>query len=198
VEVSAQESALDNVEIALVEQLHLGHVARRTGDAHAMVPWQAHPCRDGYAAIIGGPVRRWPDAARLFEDAGLLDERFRGMAGRMKHRAEFETRLRAWLARHGKEEVYRAGQARGVAFGYVATVPEAYASPQHRARGFFAPAEPHPEMGAQPHCGPPVALGPRSWRGGRAPLLGEHTGAVLGEIGYTPEDVARFARDGVV
>jgi crotonobetainyl-CoA:carnitine CoA-transferase CaiB-like acyl-CoA transferase len=198
VEVSAQESALDNVEIALAEQLRLGHGARRTGDAHAMVPWQAYPCRDGYAAVIGGPLRRWPEAARLFGDAGLLDEPFRGMAGRMKHRAEFERRLRASLMRRGKEEVYRAGQARGVAFGYVATVPEAGASPQHRARGFFAPAEPHPEVGAQTHCGPPFALGPGSWRRGRAPLLGEHTAAVLEEIGYTPEGVARLARDGVV
>ena len=179
VEVSAHESALDNVEIALAEALAGGPAPRRTGDAHTMVPWQSYPCRDGHAAIIGGPVRRWLPAIDLFEEPRLGEERFRHMAGRIRHRQAFEALITPWLARHGKRDVYHAGQRRGLAWGYLASLPEAAASPQHAARGFFAPAEPHPVVGAPAHAGPPFTLGPGSWRTGRAPLLGEHTEAIL-------------------
>lgn len=199
VEVAAQESALDNVEIALAEHLHHGSSARRSGDAHAMVPWQAHPCRDGQAAIIGGPIRRWLAAAPMFEEPRLMEEPFRGMGGRIKNRKDFEALLKPWLARHDKADVYRMGQERGLAFGYLATLAEAFASPQHRARGFFKPVEPHPEVGAQVHAGPPFTLGAGTWRAGRAPLLGEHTDAVLREMaGASDADLARWRETGVI
>src|SRR5579871_5808423 len=59
VDVSIQESGLGNIEVALAEYLHAGKKANRTGDEHPLVPWKLYPCKDGYAAIIGGPMRHW-------------------------------------------------------------------------------------------------------------------------------------------
>jgi len=196
VEVSIHESALDNVEIALVEALHLGVVARRTGDRHAMVPWQCYPCRDGQVAIIGGPVRRWLGALDLFGTPELGAPRFRHMRDRIARREEFERLLTASLARRDKREVWQEGQARGVAFGYLADLGDALGSPQLRARGFFQPSAAHPEVGVHEHAGPPFRLGP--WRPGRAPRLGEHTDAVLRELGHAPARVAAWRAEGVV
>ncbi len=199
VEVSAHESALENVEIALAEALHGGHPARRAGDAHTMVPWQSYPCRDGHAAVIGGPVRRWLAATDLFGEPRLGEEPFRHMAGRIKHRREFEALIAPWLARQGKRDVYHAGQKRGLAWGYLATLEEAAASPQHAARGFFAPGSPHPVVGAPAQAGPPFMLGPGTWRTGRAPLLGEHTDAILtGDLGHGSAIVADLRARGIV
>jgi crotonobetainyl-CoA:carnitine CoA-transferase CaiB-like acyl-CoA transferase len=198
VEVSIQESGLENVEVALTEHLHLGRTARRSGDQHTMVPWQCHPCADGQAAIMGGPVRRWLAGARMFDEPRLLEEPFRDMAGRMKHRAEFESLLRPWLARHSKVDIYHAGQRHGLAFGYLATLAEAFASPQHRARQFFTGTDPHPEVGSYTVSRPPFRMAetppPR-----RAPLLGEHNDLVFGEeMGYAAADLDRLRGAGVI
>ena len=55
---------------------------------------------------------------------------------------------------------------------------------------------PHPEVGETEMVNVPVRLGDRPgkvWR--RAPLLGEHTEEVLGEVGYSPEEIAAMKRN---
>jgi crotonobetainyl-CoA:carnitine CoA-transferase CaiB-like acyl-CoA transferase len=198
VEVSIQESALENVEVHLAENLHLGQTARRTDDEHAMVPWQCHPCKDGRAAIVGGPIRRWLKAAPLFEEPRLVDEPFRDMGGRIKNRRAFEGLIAPWLSSHGKEEIFHAGQKRGLAFGYLATLAEAMRSPQHQARGFFRTVE-HPECGELTLCGPPFRVERDGWTDARAPLLGEHSDEVLeGLLRRTPGDIAALRAEGVL
>ncbi len=198
VDVSIQESALDAIEINLVEYLHEGKVATRTGDEHPLVPWKLYPCADGYAAVIGGPVRRWLRAAPLFEEPRLLEPRYAHMRDRLRHRAEVDALLTPWLKRQTRRDVYHAGQSRGLAFGYVATLAEVMASPQHAARGYFEPTD-HPEVGRHAYCGALFRPARTPWRPGRAPLLGEHTAAVYREVlGLGPEDLARLAREGVV
>lgn len=197
VDVSIQEAALDNIEVALAEYLHGGKVANRSGDEHALVPWKLYPCRDGYAAVIGGPMRHWPDAAGMFEEPRLLEPRFRHMGGRMTHREEVGEYMQPWLSRHGKKEVYAAGQQRRLAFGYLATAEDVMQSPQHAARDFFVDID-HPATGRQRYCGAPFRSSETCWRSERAPLLGEHTDEVLGSLGYAAEDVVRLREQGVV
>lgn len=198
VEVSVQESALDNVEIHLAEHLHAGKTAKRNDDAHAMVPWQCHPCRDGHAAVIGGPIRRWLPALDLFDEPRLSEPRFRDMGGRIKHRGEFEPLLRPWLERTDGRDVFREGQRRGLAFGYLRRMDEVAACEQHAARDYF-------EAVAQ-RDGSSLRM-PRAPFGGeaarsanrRAPSLGEHTRAVLGDVlGRSEAEIARLVADGVV
>jgi crotonobetainyl-CoA:carnitine CoA-transferase CaiB-like acyl-CoA transferase len=197
-DVSIQESAIDNIEVSLVEHLHLGKVARRRGDEHPLVPWQLYPCRDGYAAVIGGPVRHWLQAAVLFEEPRLLQEPYRHMSGRMEHREEVRALIRPWLNRHGKTEVYHAGQARRLAFGYLAALPEVLDSPQHRARGFFVEID-HPSAGRHRYCGPPFRLSETPWHADRAPLLGEHTDEVYSTLlGYDDERLSALREEGVI
>jgi len=199
VEVSMQESALENVEIQLAEYLHEGKVARRKGNEHPLVPWRTYPCRDGYAAVIGGPLRHWAKAAEMFEDPRLLEPKLRQAAGRIEHRAEVESLLRPWLARHGKKDVYHMGQARGLAFGYVADLKDALESPQHRARGFFVDTDEHPEVGRLRVCGAPFLVRGADWTVGRAPLLGEHTAEVLtGCLGLSDDGIATLRERNVL
>ncbi len=198
IDLSIQESAIENIEIALTEYLHDGRIANRSGDEHPLVPWHLYPCEDGFAAVIGGPIRHWLGAATLFEEPRLLEDRLHHMADRMKHRQEVKDYLRPWLAKHKKKEIYEAGQNRGLAFGYLASAEDVLKSPQHEARGFFTEIN-HPVTGPQRYCGSPFRSSVTSWRSDRAPLLGEHTEQIMiGSLGYTKDDVLRFRSQQIV
>lgn len=198
VDVSIQECALDNIEVALIEHLHLKRTPTRKNDRHAMVPWELYPCRDGRAAVIGGPIRHWLRSLDLYEEPALANEKFRHAVGRIEHRDEFEALLQPWLTAHAKNEIFHAGQARKLAFGYLAGLEEALASPQHESRRFFVDVD-HPAVGRGRYCGAPFRLSKTPWQSSRAPLLGEHNEAVLGgNLACPSEQLRRSPGEGVL
>jgi crotonobetainyl-CoA:carnitine CoA-transferase CaiB-like acyl-CoA transferase len=198
IDLSILETVVDNIEIALIEHLHEGTLPCRKNDKHTMVPWELYPCADGEVAVIGGPYRHWLQAAEMFEEPRVFEEKFREAMGRIEHRDEFEPLLRPWLEGQGKREVFHEGQARGLAFGYLADLDEALANPQHDARGFFVEVE-HPVVGAHRYCGAPFKLSETEWQSRRSPLLGEDTESVLVErLGYDQSELARLKSEGVI
>ena len=198
IDVSIHESALGNIEISLAEFLHLGRVAKRSGDKHPLVPWQLYPCKDGHAAVIGGPVRHWLPAVPMFDEPRLFDEKYRHMSGRMQHREEVDDLLKPWLSKHRKREIYYEGQRRHLAFGYLATLAEVEESPQLNSRGYFVDVE-HPVSGKQKHCGPAFRMSAIDYKTIRAPLLGEHTEEILcGYLGYSRERLEALSHAGVI
>jgi crotonobetainyl-CoA:carnitine CoA-transferase CaiB-like acyl-CoA transferase len=198
VEVSVQESAIDLIEVAMVEYLHKGNVAKRKGNDHTLVPWQLYPCRDGYAAVIGGPIRHWLKAADLFEEPRLLDDKYQHITDRIRHRVEVRGFLQPWLSRNSKKEVFETGRARDLAFSYLADLDEVMDYPQHRARGYFVAID-HPEVGSHLYCGPPFRSNAFVPRAARAPLLGEHNREVYGEIlQFSEEGIEQLREEGVI
>jgi crotonobetainyl-CoA:carnitine CoA-transferase CaiB-like acyl-CoA transferase len=196
VDVSIQEACLDNIEIAMAEYLHRGIIAKRRKDRHALVPWELYPCQDGYAAIIGGPVRHWLPAVDLFEEPRLAEQRYAHMADRIARRDEVETLLQRWVGQRKKKDIYRAGQARRLAFGYLASPGDVLESPQHRARGYFVDVD-HPVVGRHSCCGAPFQMGETPWRSMRAPLLGEHNEDVYSDT-LTQDAIERLKSEGVI
>jgi crotonobetainyl-CoA:carnitine CoA-transferase CaiB-like acyl-CoA transferase len=140
-DLAISEAALDLFEVAIAEYIHLGKVPRRNGDDHAMVPWRSYPCKDGYAVIIGGPPRRWPEAAKVFGDPRLASFEFAHMGVRIQRRRDVEAMMRPWLQSHDKLTIYHEMQARKLACSYVATLRETLESPQNKARKAFIELE---------------------------------------------------------
>nr|WP_241696135.1 CoA transferase [Solimonas terrae] len=141
IDLSMQESAIENGEIAITEYLAIGKLARRSGDNHPMVPWRTYPCADGEAAIVGGPIRHWLRAAEMFGEPELLEGRLADMGGRMQNREQLEALIKPWLATQPKRELFHRGQQAGLAWSYLASIAEAIADPQFAARGFFVELE---------------------------------------------------------
>ena len=198
VDVSIQEAMLDNVETAIADHLHTGRVPKRTGDRHDLVPWGLYRCRDGWAAVVGGPVRHWAGAVGMFEEPRLADERFRHIAGRMQHRQEFEALIQPWLDEHDREEVVAAGRAHGLAFGALHQPEEVLDDDQHRARAFFQRLD-HPVAGEQTVAREPFRFTDAPAELRRAPLLGEHTAAVLIEdLALSRSEFERLTAAGIV
>ncbi|MCS5697918.1 CoA transferase [Cyanobium sp. FGCU-52] len=192
VDVSIQESALENVEIKLAEALLANHDAIRNGDSHALVPWECYPTADGAAAIIAGPLRNWSQGASALGDPEMLEPPFTTITGRIAHRQEVHARVRAALAGKSKREIYHRGQEAGLAFGYLASLAEALQSPQHEQRGFFQLTATHPEVGQLVSMAAPFQSAWHRWHLGRAPQLGEHNAAVYGALGHSPATLSEL------
>ncbi len=190
VDISIQECSLENIEIALTNNLLSGGKAKR--GRHMMVPWDMYQCQDGYIDIISMPARHWHNAAEIFDDDRLFDKKYAHMRDRMTHRDEYEEILNDCVKSHKKKELFHKGQDRKLAFGYLAGLDDVTASPQHAERAFFDEID-HPVTGTHKYCGAPFKMSESPWRSARAPMLGEHNQDVYGGvIGYSYEEIKQL------
>jgi crotonobetainyl-CoA:carnitine CoA-transferase CaiB-like acyl-CoA transferase len=85
-----------------------------------------------------------------------------------------------------------------VPWGRVADVTAAFSSPEASALGMTVEVE-HPAFGVLRQVGIPLRFDvtPGSVRSA-PPLLGEHTDAILGELGYASSDIDALRVEGVV
>ena len=199
VDVSVHRAMADLMENHFVGSNLVGRNMVRTGNRHSNHPWGPYPCKDGYVALICGPPANWPAVAE-FIDPRLGDPRFATVAERVKpeNRDAIDAILAPWLMEHTKEEIYRLGQERGLAFGYMATPEEVINSAQLDFRDYFEKLE-HPTAGRFISPGGPFQMKETPWENRRAPLLGEHSSEVLSNVlDYGDEDIARLEREGVI
>jgi len=182
VDVSIQESGLEHIEIALTYNLQKGENRKRGG--HMFVPWNTYDCQDGQAVVIAMPYRHWHRAAEIFNDPALFDKKYDHLPERIKNRDEYEARLRPCVKALRKKDLFHAGQKRGLAFGYIASLEEAARSPQHQDRNFFTELH-HPRAGSHPCCNAPFQMSATPWTTLRSPLLGEHNADIYqGLLGH--------------
>lgn len=128
----------------------------------------------------------------------LTDPRFRTREDRKRHRDELRVELERSLKAKSAREWDEALLDSGVPAAPVVSVPAALRSEQVQHRGLVSEVElPTGEsievLGAPTHVDG-AAVAPRS----RAPRLGEHTDAVLAELGYADVEIARLREQGAV
>jgi crotonobetainyl-CoA:carnitine CoA-transferase CaiB-like acyl-CoA transferase len=177
-----------------------GEVPRRYGSAHpTIVPYQALRTGDGYLMVAVGNDTLWQRFAPLLGLPELVDDpRFATNPDRVVHRAELIPLIEEALAARGSaawaEEMSRAG----IPAGAINTVDQALAHPQVVARDMVLTTE-HPTAGTLRMPGSPLKLSRHSTSVRRPPpLLGQHTDEVLGELGYSADDIGALRKDGVV
>jgi crotonobetainyl-CoA:carnitine CoA-transferase CaiB-like acyl-CoA transferase len=156
--------------------------------------------KDGWviAYAIGNPMfRRWIKV--LGEDTWLTDPRFQDDQGRGDHGEEISKRVSAWTAERTTAEVLAELEAAKIPAGPLYSPQEALEDTHIRQAGLLADTEYPGLRRSVPLAPTPVDLSetPGRFRH-RAPKLGEHTDEVLGELGYTAEDIACLRSRGVV
>lgn len=165
----------------------------------AVVPYGAYRTADGQTVVLGTTNdREWQRLARGVLDRPDLadDERFRTNRSRVAHRDLLDEQIGAWCARHDLADVQRRADAAGIGNARYNVPSEVVAHPHLTARDRWrtidTPAGPVPAL-----LPPPVIAGfdPPM---GAIPALGEHTDAVLTELGFAREDIAVLREQGAI
>jgi crotonobetainyl-CoA:carnitine CoA-transferase CaiB-like acyl-CoA transferase len=178
-----------------------GIVPEPMGTAYAaLLPYQTFRTATRDIAIGIGSEKLWRTFCPLLGLAELADDpRFATNAVRNANRpALVEALQRAFLTR-SYEEWERILLPAGVPVGAINTIDQTMAHPQVAARGALVEST-HPVAGTFKSVGPPVRMS--GTPGGvrtPAPLLGEHTAAVLRDrLGMDEKELKRLRDAGVI
>jgi crotonobetainyl-CoA:carnitine CoA-transferase CaiB-like acyl-CoA transferase len=177
-----------------------GQVPARMGNRHpTIVPYESFQTADGDFVIAGGNDDIWRRLCTALElDALSTDPRFATNRDRSAHYDELRPILdRALRTRTRAEWVRRLGEV-GVPCGSVRGVDEVLADPQLAAREMI-PEVMHPTVGPVRVIASPVKLSETSSSVRTAPpVMGQHTDAVLGELGYDRNRIDALRSAGVI
>jgi crotonobetainyl-CoA:carnitine CoA-transferase CaiB-like acyl-CoA transferase len=171
----------------------------RHGNAHPnIVPYQTFATADGHLVVAVGSERQWRSLCAALSLDGLDDPRFATNGGRVEHRDELLPLLAAAFAARPTAEWEAILEGAEVPFGPIRDVLEAFESPEAADLEMSAELE-HPAFGVVRQAGIPLRFErtPGAIRTA-PPLLGEHTDAVLEELGYDPTAIAGMRERGVV
>jgi benzylsuccinate CoA-transferase BbsF subunit len=195
------EGAVQFMAPAVLDYGATGHVAGREGNRDpAYCPHGVFPCagEDQWCAIAVRTEAEWRALCVVIGQPALAsDPRYATLAARKAREAELESLISGWTSRLDKRAVMERCQAAGIPAGSIAKPSDLFSDPQLTHRRAFV-TRPHAEVGelrvntmAFQLSEAPVE--PRS----AGPLLGEHTHAVLRELGYSEQEIAGFSADGI-
>ncbi len=201
IDLALYEAMFNLTESLLPEYDAFGDVRQPAGGAlPGIAPSNAYPCGDGRFVLIAGNgdsiFRRLMAAigrADLADDPGLARN-----DGRAARAGELDAAIGAWTAQRGLDEVLAAMAAAEVPASRIYTIADLAAEPHYAARGNL---ERIPALAggtiAVPGIVPKLSGTPGAVQK-RAPRLGEHTDAVLGELGHDAAALAALRAKGVI
>lgn len=175
-----------------------GQVPGPIGSAHRLTaPYQAFHCKDGYITIGGANDRNFTKIARVLgHPEWLTDERFATNHERVQHRDDLAALIDAVTRTEPRTFWLDQLEQAGVPCGPILDYEDALTTPQAIARDMTLDVD-HPTLGRLRAIGTPIKmsrtpLNPRR----RAPLLGEHTDAVLSSAGYSDDEIEQLRISG--
>jgi formyl-CoA transferase len=201
VDVALYEAVFNMMESTLPEFGLFGEVRERTGtNLTGIVPSNTYLSRDGQHVVIAANgdsifrrLMRVMQRDDLATDSSLADN-----TGRALRRDELDAAIGAWAGNHDAEELLGMLNAAEVPSGRIYSIVDIVKDPQYLARSMiceFALAD-----GTQlklPGIVPKLSATPGGveWLG---PGLGEHTDAVLEQLGYDAAALAAMHARGII
>lgn len=172
----------------------------RAGAAHATIyPYGPFPAGDGRTVMLGVQnEREWiAFCAQVLRRPELAaDERFASNPRRSANRDALRAIIAGVFAALGAEEVIERLDAARIANAQVNAMHDVWQHPQLAARGCWTEV-PTP-AGPIPALLPPGRSDAWTPRIDAVPALGEHTDAILRELGWSAEGIAALRREGAV
>lgn len=177
-----------------------GAAPSRTGAEHASIaPYGPYFTGDGKQINIGiQNEREWRQFCSIVllnrEIAG--DPRFNSNSQRSENRKALRAMISEIFRTLTLDEITERLEQAGIAHSRMNSVQDLLAHPQHtgrgRARKVASPA------GTLQALVPPILLDGAEARMDAIPGLGQHTDAILGELGYTPEQIQHLHKERVI
>ncbi len=201
VETSMFDGMLNLLSYMATHFLSTGEVPKPQGTAHEFtVPWQAFAARDGYLVIATRQEVFWKKLCVVLDRPELADDpRFATNPKRLKHRADLVPILEGILKTRTAAEWLSKLYAADVPAAPVNDLAGAFAEPPVAEREMIVEYD-HPQVGRVRLPGNPIKFdGAGKTISQPAPLLGEHTDAVLRDLLHLPvERIAQLRTADVV
>ncbi|MES1254995.1 MAG: CoA transferase [Acidobacteriota bacterium] len=192
---------LDSVAALLTYQAGIcfatGNAPGRLGNRHpTIVPYELFTASDGDFVIAVGNDDQWRRFCTVAEFE--QEERFATNKQRVTLYDELRPLLAARIRRDTRQQWIDRLNGAGVPCGMVRNLTELFADPQMAAREMIATRD-HPTIGPLRMLGIPIKLSDTPGAITAAPpTLGQHTDAVLGELGLAHADIAGLHARNVV
>ena len=199
------ESALLDGQVAALSYHATGFMGtgvepKRMGSGHpSLVPYQSFNSSNGQFIIGCANQGLWERMCAAIGHPQMVDDlRYITNTARVEHRSECVSELNTIFATSTTSHWVDLIVAAGVPCGPINTVSEVVSNPQVLARNMIATVD-HPKVSELKFPGSPLKLSdsPASIRR-VPPLLGQHNEEVLGEAGYSENQIADLIARGVI
>ncbi|WP_431510663.1 CaiB/BaiF CoA transferase family protein [Variovorax sp. DAIF25] len=192
IDVALNEAVFNVMESLVPEYSAFGAVREAAGSAlPGIAPSNAYRCADGYVLIAGNGDSIF---RRLMQSIGRddlgADPALANNAGRVARVAEIDQAIEAWTLPQSVATVLEVLGAARVPAGKVYTAKDIAEDPHYRAREMLLRQATRDGHEIEVPGVVPKLMGTPGTVRSSAPRLGDDTDAVLGEIGFTSEDIA--------
>jgi crotonobetainyl-CoA:carnitine CoA-transferase CaiB-like acyl-CoA transferase len=199
VEVSLFDALAEWMGFPAYYAAYSGRELRRSGPNHiSIAPYGPFAAADGHVFLSIQNVREWERLCGdvLGQPALANDERFRTNELRVKHREELKAAIERVFSALPIAEVEERLEAAQIANARMNSVSQFLDHPQLTARNRWT--EIGSEAGPLRALPPPVVIDDVPAVMGDVPALGQHTNAVLSELGFDADTIAGWRKEGVI
>jgi len=176
-------------------------VPGQAGNDHPTgIPTGVFPTADGHINIAASGEGLWERFVKTIGwEQALADPDYASGALRSKNRKDLNQRIGAITRAKPSAYWLEAINQAGVPCGPINDIAAAFAEPQTQHLGIARPVH-HPILGEIKVVGQPINLGanPQPEALGPTPELGQHTDAILSELGYGAPAIADLRNRGIV
>jgi crotonobetainyl-CoA:carnitine CoA-transferase CaiB-like acyl-CoA transferase len=180
--------------------LATGEPPGRMGSRHPTIaPYQAFETEDDYVVVACASEHIWPRFCRALDRPELIDDdRFETNERRVENRETLDALLAAEIEEYTTAEILDVFEDHDVPARPVNDMAEVFSHPQIEAREMLREIS-HPEIGELRLPGSPMRFRESATAFDRhPPTHGEHTAAVLRELGYDESAIERLRESGIV
>ena len=199
IDVSEQESVIQNVNASIARYSYTGQISRRT-DVLDLAPHHILPCKDGYIYASFVEEHQWRRFVEVMGHPDWADsELFANAQIRSQYWDALKPLMLEWTMEHTVEEIYRNSQEKGIPLGAVRNAAQVLEDKQMKAREFFVDID-RAKTGKQTFPGVPYRFSEIQREAPvAAPLLGQHNEEIYCKrMGYTRIDLDKLKEAGVI
>src|SRR4051794_452336 len=199
VQTSLLQAQIFMLDFQAARYLMSGVVPGQAGNSHPTgAPIGVFKTKDGYANVAPTPPM-WARFCKAIAREDLVDHPdYATQTNRVRNRAALDALIEANTREVTTAELVDRMNAAGIPCGPINSIDQAFADPQVQTLGIAQNVD-SAALRTIALVGQPFTLSrtPSALVTG-APEYGEHTGEVLAEFGYTPDDVAALRGGGIV